>query len=114
MERLKGGPYGNAGARVLVTPLQHEAVPPPMCSVVAACPAPAVSVSFLAGTHSSDGCEVQPKSQPPERNYLQSTLTQIKTHKLWEEALGGSHRGHVCNCICQAVAQVYHETCAAA
>ena len=34
------------GARLLLTPLQHELVPPPMASVVAACPAPVQSVSF--------------------------------------------------------------------
>lgn len=34
----------------MVTPVQHEVVPPPMCSVVAVCPSPVVSVSFHGGT----------------------------------------------------------------
>jgi IKI3 family len=38
------------GARLLLTPLQHELVPPPMASVVTACPAPVQSVSFRTAT----------------------------------------------------------------
>lgn len=42
------------GRRLLLTPLQHELVPPPMASVVAECSAPAQSVSFRT---SADGRE---------------------------------------------------------
>lgn len=51
-----------------MTPLQHEAMPPPMCSVVAACPAPAVALSFSAAEAAgSDGCEARhtPPTPPP-------------------------------------------------
>lgn len=44
------------GRRLLLTPLQHELVPPPMASVVAECPAPTQSVSFRT---SADGREVR-------------------------------------------------------
>ncbi len=43
------------GARLLLTPLQHEVVPPPLCTAVALCAAPVQSVSFWTG---DDGCEV--------------------------------------------------------
>jgi IKI3 family len=43
------------GPRLLLTPLQHELVPPPMASVVAACSAPVQSVSFRTAP---DGREV--------------------------------------------------------
>lgn len=50
------------GPRLLLTPLQHELVPPPMALAVALCPAPVQSVSFRTA---ADGREVRLQTSVP-------------------------------------------------
>ena len=51
------------GRQLLLTPLQHELAPPPMCSVAARCRAPVISTSFWSGA----GPEVKLKALQADR-----------------------------------------------